>query len=249
MVVIAYLSMIVDHVYKFLAPNLFVANTFFGRLAMPIFAYLLAVGMKRTKSREKYIYRLFIFSIVSQIPYILMIKDITTLKLSGLYTTTQIINVLAFFTQEFNMGFVLLISAIFLQIMEFKENSRINKLITFILTATIITLFDKTGWYTLLLVIMFYYIELKNKEDLKKMVIYMFLITTFYIIVSSLKYKIFKDAFTLYSIQYASLISLPIIYVFKDRGKRNTRMQTFIKYSIYPIHAIIIFIMRMLLFT
>lgn len=249
MVVIAYLSMIVDHVYKFLAPNLFVANTIFGRLAMPIFAYLLATGMKRTKSREKYIYRLFIFSVISQIPYILMVKDITTLKLSGLDRGNQVINILAFFTQEFNMGFVLLISAIFLQIMEFKENSRINKLITLILTITIITLFDKSGWYTLLLVIMFYKAEMKNKKDLQKIAIQMFFITTLYVIISSLRYKIFKDAFSIYSIQYASLISLPIIYIFKDRGRKNTRLQSLIKYSVYPIHAIIIFAIRMLLFT
>jgi hypothetical protein len=40
-----------------------------GRLAWPIFAYLLAEGFRHTKSPGKFLMRLFVFALVSEIPY------------------------------------------------------------------------------------------------------------------------------------------------------------------------------------
>ena len=40
-----------------------------GRLAWPIFAYLLAEGFRHTKAPEKFLMRLFAFALISEIPY------------------------------------------------------------------------------------------------------------------------------------------------------------------------------------
>jgi len=40
-----------------------------GRLAWPIFAYLLAEGFRHTKAPEKFLARLFAFALISEIPY------------------------------------------------------------------------------------------------------------------------------------------------------------------------------------
>ena len=48
MQLIAYLSMFIDHICKFMIKG-FVYIPLTGRFAMPIFAYLIATGMKRTK--------------------------------------------------------------------------------------------------------------------------------------------------------------------------------------------------------
>ena len=40
-----------------------------GRIALPIFIFLMSEGFKYTKSKEKYLLRLIIFAIISEIPY------------------------------------------------------------------------------------------------------------------------------------------------------------------------------------
>ena len=67
--VIATVSMIIDHmaiVFSDIFPFWFRG---IGRLAWPIFAYLLADSFRYTKSPDKFLMRLFIFALISEIPY------------------------------------------------------------------------------------------------------------------------------------------------------------------------------------
>jgi|WetSurMetagenome_2_1015567.scaffolds.fasta_scaffold00012_30 hypothetical protein len=71
LIVIALLSMIVDHVGILFFDN----NIYFrilGRIAFPVYAYLIVVGLSRTSDKTKYLYRLFVLAIVSQLPFYLM---------------------------------------------------------------------------------------------------------------------------------------------------------------------------------
>ena len=81
--IIALLSMLVDHIgvtFPEATPFGFRAV---GRLAFPIFVYLLAEGFRHTKAPEKFLMRLFIFAIISEIPYdIVMGNAINSSRLS-----------------------------------------------------------------------------------------------------------------------------------------------------------------------
>ena len=47
-----------------------------GRLAYPIFAYLLAEGFRHTKAPEKFLMRLLVFALISEIPYDLVMGNV-----------------------------------------------------------------------------------------------------------------------------------------------------------------------------
>ena len=76
---IAFISMFIDHFNKaiitpllnYQQPLVFISSLFdiIGRIAFPIFAFMIVEGFYKTKSRGKYLRNLLIFAIISEIPY------------------------------------------------------------------------------------------------------------------------------------------------------------------------------------
>ncbi|MGN0478495.1 MAG: TraX family protein [Hominenteromicrobium sp.] len=82
---IAILSMLIDHVGKVLFPQIFFlehlgmdlkssyyfvkAMSALGRIAFPIFAYGIAQGCRAARSPKRYLLRLALFAVISEIPY------------------------------------------------------------------------------------------------------------------------------------------------------------------------------------
>lgn len=73
-----------------LSSGLYYALRCVGRIAFPIFCFLLVEGFIYTRSRYRYLGRLFIFSLISQVPFSLaLLKDIHDLSsLNTLFTLT-----------------------------------------------------------------------------------------------------------------------------------------------------------------
>jgi hypothetical protein len=67
---IAIVTMTVDHVGAILYPELEVLR-FIGRFSFPLFAYLLVLGAENTRNIRNYFLRLFIFALISQVPFFL----------------------------------------------------------------------------------------------------------------------------------------------------------------------------------
>lgn len=67
---IAIATMAMDHAGDILYPD-WLALRLIGRLAFPLFAYLVALGVESTRSPKKYLATLFIFALISQVPYFL----------------------------------------------------------------------------------------------------------------------------------------------------------------------------------
>lgn len=66
---IAVFSMCFDHFgYLFSAGNFSFCNLI-GRLAFPIFAFQISEGYTHTRDLKKYFWRLFLFAVISQIPF------------------------------------------------------------------------------------------------------------------------------------------------------------------------------------
>ncbi len=70
---IAIVTMAVDHVGAILYPDLTILRMI-GRLSFPLFAYLLILGMESTHNIRNYFIRLFLFSFISQVPFVLALE-------------------------------------------------------------------------------------------------------------------------------------------------------------------------------
>jgi len=84
---IAILSMTIDHIGYLLFPKVTLLRIV-GRIAFPIFAYLIAEGFVHTGDVKKYLLRLGIFAILSEIPYDLVISgDVLDLEQQNIFFT------------------------------------------------------------------------------------------------------------------------------------------------------------------
>ena len=62
--------MTTDHVGAIFYPE-FTVLRFIGRFSFPLFAYLLILGMENTRNIRNYFTRLFVFALISQVPFFL----------------------------------------------------------------------------------------------------------------------------------------------------------------------------------
>ncbi len=65
---IAISSMLIDHIGAILFPEIIIFRII-GRLAFPIFAFLITKGYQKTSGLKKYMGRLMLFALISQIPF------------------------------------------------------------------------------------------------------------------------------------------------------------------------------------
>lgn len=68
--IIACITMFIDHIGYAIYDKFSWCN-YIGRLAFPIFAYQITEGYAHTKSLKKYFFRLLVFAIISQLPFML----------------------------------------------------------------------------------------------------------------------------------------------------------------------------------
>jgi len=71
---IAIATMLIDHAGAVF--DLPIETRIIGRIAFPLFVYLIAEGCKHTKSMEKYMLRLGIFALISEIPFDLAFNQV-----------------------------------------------------------------------------------------------------------------------------------------------------------------------------
>lgn len=73
--VIAVISMVIDHSAYYLMEHetlLYEVMRCFGRIAFPVFAFLIAEGFLHTRNRMKYFLQLLGFAIISEVPWYLL---------------------------------------------------------------------------------------------------------------------------------------------------------------------------------
>jgi hypothetical protein len=111
--VIAMITMFIDHIGYYIFPyylnESFIIFRIIGRLAYPIFAYYLAVGFKRTSNLKKYILRMFIFALITQVPFYYFSGQL--LYLNVMFTFTLGLMMLYFYERKNPLWIIFFIGA------------------------------------------------------------------------------------------------------------------------------------------
>ena len=224
---IALIFMICDHLWGTILPG----NdwlTIIGRLAFPIFAFFIVEGFYHTKDFKKYIKRLFIFALISEIPFNLMIGG------SIIYPFMQ------------NVMFTFLISLLLMNSIEktykkgdktkFRVKSLAFTVLGFILGSVLFV--DYFG-YGVLMTLGFYFAKkMPKKLAIVFEILFMVYINAFLIEGLTTPFNIFgREIFI--PRQAFAVFSLILIWMYNgELGKKNKFIQ-YGFYIIYPLHMLI----------
>ena len=220
---IAAIFMVVDHIkYAFPALN----NNFtlyFGRISFPLFAFGIVQGYKHTKDLKRYVKRLILLGLFSQIPF-------------SLFTSLPTLDVVSL---NINFTFVLGILAI---IAYDKSKNKLKGLVYALLIGLLgnITLVDY-GFYGVILIFSLY---IFNESKLKT------LLTSGLVITLKYLYRILKynnGIFSEYYIMNWICSMLPLFILLLYNGKRGKNFKWFF-YVFYPLHLLILYVISPLTF-
>ncbi len=150
---IAIITMFIDHIGYFIYPEIRGLRVI-GRIAFPIFAYMIAMGYIHTSNRKKYAKRLFLFALISQPPYMLF-----SLTMDPFFFNPFAFNVM--FLLLLGLGFLSLFDRLTNSINNLKAKFTVNHLMKFIVNAL---LFLLVGFLPRILEIVFKFVYYPKRD-------------------------------------------------------------------------------------
>ncbi|KAJ49651.1 hypothetical protein BD780_001150 [Clostridium tetanomorphum] len=213
--VIMVIVMFIDHVGEFIVGSPLWLR-YIGRLAAPVFFYLLVEGFFHTSSRKKYMERLFIGGVIMLL--------VSTILMYIFKRPVRITNNIFL-----SMGFsIALLTAI-----EGKKQSddKTSSILT-IIVICIVMLFTEGSIFSTIIVLIFYY----NRDSKVKMSIFYILLSL--IVLTNPSESIYNNLFIV-NYQWMMVFALPFMLMYN--GERGRKSKYFF-YIFYPVHIWILYI-------
>ena len=233
---IAIITMFCDHFGDAILGRFSVLNII-GRIAFPLFCFQIVIGYKHTKNINKYIIRLLLFGIISQIPFSLF-----TYSYVGRF---DLLNV--YFTLAFG-----LLAVYVLDVLP-KKYKLIGVFLDVILMIIAEFLQTDYGWFGVCLIICIYLFYNDTKTDITKneySITFFNNNILFTLVFFSLVVIKFSNYFVegLYNMAITQIIGtfFPIVFMFLYNGKKGHNMKYFF-YTLYPLHLLILVILHYLI--
>lgn len=224
--IIAIITMLCDHFSDSIIGHISILNVI-GRIAFPLFAFQLVIGYCHTNNIKKYFSRLFIFALISQVPFSVL-----------MYIMGGSIWML-------NIFFTLLLGLLALYIYD----SKLNKILKLFLILSVIGIaellnVDYKAWGVVLIMFirLFYpnniklHSLLQNQNKVIQNIVFIFGMLVLCIIR-------FMPYFNLISMGW--LISeliftfIPVVFMLLYNGKKGLSLKYFF-YAFYPVHLLIL---------
>lgn len=224
---LAIIAMTVDHIAFASVPAtsaLYYVMRLFGRLTAPLMCFFLSEGYRYTRSRSKYLLRLFTFAVISQPPYFYLVFRRMPQSIWEYITNLNVM---------FTLGTTLL-SLMILQSRKIKIAAKI------ILAAVCISLTQFGDWSYMIptWVLIFYYCK---HDTAKRNLLY----AAACLILLPMIYLHRFDSFAHFSFQYGTLLALLLLrrYNGQRTATNSKRSHRWFFYLYYPIHLILLDIM------
>ncbi len=207
--ILAMTSMIIDHLGALFFPDIIFLRLI-GRLAFPIFAFLLVEGFFHTRDIKKYIGRLLIFFIISEIPYnAAFYNNLVYPHNQNIFLTLTIGLICVYYTDRFidekKIYMVFPVSIIGMVLAHF--------------------LYADYGILGICIILIFYFLHEADSKPKKKLLIILFAVLNGIGISHGFCY--FND------IQFFAVLALIPVYFYN--GSRGLNLKI-IFYGVYPIH-------------
>ena len=212
--IFAVVTMIIDH-SGYVIFKQFTFFNYIGRTSLPLFAFQISEGYSHTRNIKKYLSRLFVFAIVSQIPF--MLYEFSIGK-----------------SFSFNVLFSFCASLLCLIIYDKQKNKFISfALITVI---AIISYYIKLAYAPFAIAIILIFYILKDRK---------LLMSICYITACILNYlpNLIKYNFYYKYIILCICTMLPIIPILLYNGKKGKSFKYFL-YLFYPLHLLVLFLIN-----
>ena len=231
--IIAMILMLLDHLWGTIIPgNQWM--TLIGRMAFPIFAFLIVEGFFHTSDLKKYMKRLFIFGLISEIPFNLI------------YTGSII------FPFHQNVMFTLLLGLLIInEIDKLKNNKEIKKKIIpiskiFLFLIISIIGFVDYGVTGVLTIVVFYLFRGFKLAWIGQLISLILLYIVFFegqsVILNIFNYEYFLP------LQSIGVLSLIFIWLYNGEKGKNNKLIKYLFYSFYPVHMLVIYLIYYFIF-
>ncbi len=225
--IFAIILMILDHLWGTIIPgNQWMTNI--GRLAFPIFAFLTVEGFVHTTNLKKYMKRLFIFGLISEIPFNLI------------YSGS------CFFPFHQNVLFTLLLGLLCInELDKFSKNNDIKNRVKSIFKFIIFLLLGIIGFVDYgvigICTIIVFYVFRNNKFAWLGQLISLILLYIVFFEGQSIILNIFGFEYYL-PLQSIGILSLIPIWLYNGKRNNKNKILQYIFYTIYPLHMLIIYL-------
>lgn len=203
--IIACITMFLDHYARLFEPIIY-PLTYIGRFAFPIFAFQASIGFERTKNFKKYLLRLLLFAIISQIPFYL------------------------YFGQGINVIFTILfgiLSIYFYKLLTLKKLHILGFSSTILIAYLAEILKFDYGFYGVILIFVFY---ITRNSKILMTTSFAFLTIAFFVHKLHTHFNIVY----IYHLIYTLLAIIPILFYNKKEG-RKTKFFLYIFYPLHII--------------
>ena len=217
---LALLCMFVDHAGLALFPNIG-AFRCVGRLALPLYCFLLTQGFLHTRNQRSYRNRLMLFALLAEIPF-------------DLLTFGQISS-----TLEQNALFSLQLGLFALYGARTFEKQPVHAALCSLLLMMLAMLARVSfGWLPVALCLCFYYFRNHRLR--------MVLSAGVILIIYTLSLQLSGVALSWVLVSLCSLLALPLLLLYNNKRGLRTPVLTLLFYAAYPLHMLAFVFVRML---
>lgn len=229
--IIAMAFMLCDHLWATIIPG----NdwlTCIGRVAFPIFAFMIVEGYFHTGNLRKYVMRLLLLAVISEIPFNLMYSSgwIFPFHQNVIWTLLMGLGLIHLNECVRNKGKMLL--RIFTAIMTVAVGSLLG----------MITMVDYNGVGVLIVLVFYFFRQRKWWSFLGQLVVLYYLNVE---VLSGLYYEVSIWGMNFQLVQQGlALLSLIPIWLYRGRQGYHSKWFQYFCYGFYPVHMLLLYILR-----